>query len=394
MKKSIIILAALIFLAALAEKALAIPAFARKYRMSCTTCHMPFPRLKPYGDEFAGNGFKLADEEAPGYFVDTGDDDLNLLRNFPVAARLDGFVNYEGNAERADFGVPWGVKFLTGGEVTNNIAYYFYFYFDEQGEIAGVEDAYVMFNNLFGIDFDIYVGQFQVSDPLFKRELRLTLEDYNLYKAKPGLSKTNLTYDRGVMLTYGTNFGTSLVFEAVNGNGLAESDAAKIFDSDEGKMFMGRVSQDVGEFARVGGFVYAGSETLAGNSGDVTNNVLYWGPDVTLSYKEKLELNLQYFKRTDSDLYLTEETLYKDYETEGAMAELVYTPQGGLSKWYAAALFNWLETTDGMYDYRSAAAHGGYVLKRNLRLVGELRYDFSDCDNAFGIFSMGFILGV
>ena len=31
----------------------AIPAFARKYSMSCKTCHSPFPYLKPYGNEFA-----------------------------------------------------------------------------------------------------------------------------------------------------------------------------------------------------------------------------------------------------------------------------------------------------------------------------------------------------
>ena len=31
----------------------AIPAFARKYKMSCKTCHAPIPRLKAYGDEFA-----------------------------------------------------------------------------------------------------------------------------------------------------------------------------------------------------------------------------------------------------------------------------------------------------------------------------------------------------
>ncbi|MDZ7763881.1 MAG: hypothetical protein U5K00_05575 [Melioribacteraceae bacterium] len=30
---------------------MAIPAFARKYDMSCTTCHTPFPKLKAYGDE-------------------------------------------------------------------------------------------------------------------------------------------------------------------------------------------------------------------------------------------------------------------------------------------------------------------------------------------------------
>ena len=33
-----------------------------------------------------------------------------------------------------------------------------------------------MFNNLFHSDLDLYVRQFQVSDPLFKRELRLTFK--------------------------------------------------------------------------------------------------------------------------------------------------------------------------------------------------------------------------
>ena len=63
----------------------AIPAFARKYRMSCTTCHAPVPRLaeKAYGDEFAGNGFVLADQEASRYYVETGDKDLDLIRETP-----------------------------------------------------------------------------------------------------------------------------------------------------------------------------------------------------------------------------------------------------------------------------------------------------------------------
>jgi hypothetical protein len=33
----------------------AIPAFARKYQISCQVCHSPvMPRLKAFGDEFAG----------------------------------------------------------------------------------------------------------------------------------------------------------------------------------------------------------------------------------------------------------------------------------------------------------------------------------------------------
>lgn len=69
----------------------AIPAFARKYNMSCQTCHSPFPKIKDYGDEFAGNGFVLADKDAPRYYVETGDSELSLIRDIPLALRLELF---------------------------------------------------------------------------------------------------------------------------------------------------------------------------------------------------------------------------------------------------------------------------------------------------------------
>ena len=49
----------LIILTIVASDVLAIPAFARKYNMTCKTCHSPFPSLKTYGNDFAGNGFQL-----------------------------------------------------------------------------------------------------------------------------------------------------------------------------------------------------------------------------------------------------------------------------------------------------------------------------------------------
>ena len=161
------------------EEILAIPAFARKYSMTCKTCHSPFPKLKPYGDEFAANGFVLKDKDAPRYYVETGDNDLSLIRDLPLAIRLEGYLTYNNNkSENSDFSAPYIIKLLSGGSITKNISYYFYFFFTERGEVAGLEDAFLMFNNLFSSDLDFYIGQFQISDPLFKRELRLTFEDY------------------------------------------------------------------------------------------------------------------------------------------------------------------------------------------------------------------------
>ena len=139
--------------------------------------------------------------------------------------RFDAYFlyDYHKDSHMTDFQTPFGMKLLSGGSISKNIGYYFYFYLSEMGEIAGVEDAYIHFNDLFGADFDLMVGQFQVSDPLFKRELRLTYADYHIYKVRVGDTVTNLTYDRGVMFSLGTDIGLDAFFSVVNGNGKGEA---------------------------------------------------------------------------------------------------------------------------------------------------------------------------
>lgn len=380
----------------ISETAMAIPAFARKYRMSCQTCHAPIPKLKPYGDEFAGNGFQLSDQEARGYYVETGDENLSLLREFPLALRLEGFITYNfGDSERSDFGLPYLMKLLSGGSISDDIAYYFYFYLNERGEVAGVEDAYIMFNNLLGGDFDIYLGQFQVSDPLFKRELRLTLEDYQIYKLSTPYSRANLAYDRGLMLTLGLESGTSFVLEIINGNGIGEANNLHIFDEDDNKNFALRVSQDVGENLRIGAFGYLGMDNIQDGNELTENDLTYYGPDATLFLGDKLELNLQYLWRKDDYTISRGSTLVLDSQTEtsGGLAELIYTPDGDASDWYAVGLLNFANSDLDRLDYKTVTGHLGYLLRRNLRLVGEATYNFTDEENKFMQFSVGFVSG-
>jgi len=271
---------------ALPTESQAIPAFTRRYKISCSTCHAPIPKLKPYGEEFAGNGFIIPESEKKRNYVSGGDDLLWLNRTFPVAARFDAFAVYdEDKTVENDLQTPWGLKLLSGGTLYKNIGYYFYFYLSERGEVAGIEDAYIHFNNVFGSELDVMVGQFQTSDPLMKRELRLTFEDYLFYKTKIGQSLVNLTYDRGIMLTYGIpQTGTDLAALIVNGNGKGPADEQKKFDNDKNKNFAFRLKQGIGEFMSVGGYFYYGKEDLiVKDDPPIANEISYWGPDVNLS---------------------------------------------------------------------------------------------------------------
>jgi len=396
MKKStsagIFIVAVMALLVVPVKKADAIPAFARKYQISCQVCHSPaMPRLKAFGDDFAGDGFRMTDYESPRYFINTGDDRLSLFRELPLAFRFDGHATFNFDDEGSvDFAAPFVLKIISGGELSDKLSYYFYFLMNERGHIAGLEDAFLMYRDLFSTGINIYMGQFSVSDPMFKGELRYTLENYKIYSTSPGESTIDLKYDRGIMLDKGFSTGTSVVFEVVSGSGLSEADEAFVFDKDRYKNMQLKVTQDIGDYVSLGFFGYTGKEVLQNSTGDFVSSVKMYGPDLVLDFNEKLIIGLQYVWRTDSDVFLNpEEPTRTDLMTQGGFAEVIFSPRGDMSTWYLAGLLNWVESDLDLLDYRSATLHAGYLIRRNVRLVTEYTRIFSG--SPYGKLSTGFV---
>jgi len=389
----IALLVTILFFIIPAKPGNAIPAFARKYQISCQVCHSPaMPRLKPFGDDFAGNGFRMTEYESPRYFIQTGDDKLSLFRELPVAIRMDGFTTYNfGNDETSDFAAPFVLKILSGGEISDKLSYYFYFLFSERGSIAGLEDAFVVYNDFMGTGINFTLGQFAVSDPLYKGELRYTLEPYRIYASKPGNSNTDLKYDRGIIFDKGFSTGTTIVGEIVNGNGIGEADYRHLFDNDKYKNFMLRVNQSIGKYISVGVFGYTGKELLYDSFSSHVSKIQMFGPDISFDFDEKLMISVQYLVRTDSWV-LTDgfpSTGLEDARTEGAFAEVIYAPKGDMSKWYLTGLINWVESDYDPLDYASATLHAGYLLRRNMRVVGEFTQQFRGAD--YGKVNVGII---
>lgn len=358
---------ALALLALLAQASWAVPAFARRHNVSCTTCHAPFPKLSEYGEEFAGNGFIMKEEERERDYVTAGDDLLWLNKELPLAVRFDAFgVFNEGAQVDSDLQTPWGVKLLSGGTLTRNVGYYFYFYMAERGEVAGVEDAYIHFDDVRGWPLDIMVGQFQTSDPLMKRELRLSFEDYHIYTTRVGDSGTNLAYDRGVMFVTGLEkTGTDIVAFVVNGNGRAEAGADRAFDSDGRKNVGLRLAQGIGEHLSIGGYAYLGSERPAGGAFD--NDIQYLGPDLNLQWGT-VEFTGQLLLRTDSDPTFSGGD---EVETTGMVAELVVAPRKEKSRLLFTALYNRVDSDLDAHDLETATLSATWLLSRNLRLLAE-----------------------
>lgn len=379
---------------------LEIPAFARKYGVSCSVCHAPVPRLTPAGEAFAGNGFEFQVGEEPRDTVNTGDPLLRLQRSLPLAVRFDAYAQVLSNQKNGqvsnDLQTPWVMKLLSGGQVADKISYYVYFLLTERGEVAGLEDAYLQFTDIAGSGVSIIAGQFQVSDPLFKRELRLPYEDYQAYRVRVGDAAADLTYDRGVMALYSPWEGADVALEVVSGRGLNTAGANRQYDGDNGKSGMLRISQEFGPL-RIGGFGYAGMER---NNG-VRNRINMYGPDATIALGNFGELNAQYYRRKDRDPFFGSCTLAnpcpngatRPFETtvDAAFAEAIFWPQGPGGRVFINALANWIDSDAPVISlrlgeqnsapgflskYRTGSLGLHYVLRRNVRLMAEGGWDF------------------
>jgi hypothetical protein len=382
-----------------------IPAFARKYGFSCSVCHAPVPRLNAFGEQFATNGFVVSPEETPRDTVATGDPLLQLMRDVPLAIRFDAYFRAlsrrEGGEVAYDFETPWVVKLLSGGQVAKKVSYYMYFLLTERGEVAGLEDAYLQFTDIGGSGVSAIVGQFQISDPLFKRELRLEYEDYQPYRVRIGDAVADLTYDRGIMAWRSLWAGADIVGLVVNGQGLSEGNESRSLDRDALKSGALRFSQDIGQL-RVGVFGFWGGERI----GDITNRTWVFGPDATIPLGSIAELNLQYLRRLDDDPFFGAcsiaspcpggVTSNEETTVDMGFAELLWWPAGPTARFYVSGLFNWIDADRPVVSlrlgeqerdpgllarYRTGSLGLHWLLSRNVRLMTEGGWNF-DRDQA------------
>jgi hypothetical protein len=369
-RRSLLLLAALTVGASAlpVASAEAIPAFARRYQFSCSTCHAPVPRLKPFGEAFAARGFRLEDpsEEPPRATYDTGDPTLQLLRELPLAVRLDGYASIKDDVRaETDVEWPWAFKVLSGGPLSDKISYYLYFIL-EKGGVEGLEDAYLQFNEPLNLPFNLMAGQFQVCDPLFKRELRLERFDYEIFRVRVGASPVSLTYDRGLVASWTFPGAVDSVFQVVNGNGIGRADEADSFDEDGLKNVSLRLARTFQDRVRLGVFTYWGRT----NGADVENRTYYIGPDLVVNFSERLQLNAQYLERRDDNPFFVPRP-GEEWETRGGFGELIYLPRGQDGRYAIAALYNNVRSDDPLARRESLSGTLSYLFARNVRATIE-----------------------
>ena len=394
----LIVQVALLWVASL-QMAWGMPEFSRRYDLSCAACHVAFPRLNKFGEQFAADNFRLANWKESA--AKTGDDLLALPAYPPFAVRGQAYVQArEGksidpltgatDSATTDFQSPYLVKVLSSAPLSDNITYYFYAILAEKGANgeALVEDAWFRHADVFGSGIGMLLGQFQLSDLMFPRETRMPFQDFMAYRM------AGITYDRGVL--FDRDVGpVGLALGLVNGNGITDNlninspgyrRPDKMFDNDNSKTVFGRIGTDIGP-VNAGLFGASGKQRsiALGNagldSGDRDTDKRVLGLDLSGDFGGNTYWYAQYlWNRWDGFL---DADPGRDYRWNGGFAGVDYVPN---ERWVFSLLYNYadagdLADTDTIYegiDLNSLSLTASYYFMRNVKGIVEVNIDLLD----------------
>src|SRR5271154_3831226 len=188
-----------------AIKVHALPAFARKYGLPCSSCHLAWPMLSPFGQAFKDNGYQLGnDRDAPIY---------QNPAYWPVTFRMTTFWHRENeNRMQVDdptsttggqtqgnvttHGFDWsGLDFHTGGTLAKNVSFYVLPSSDNTGAFH-FETVFARLDNLAGSSWlNVKLGKFELDNLLSEKRI-LTLTNvsgvYTNYHYQPATENNGL----------------------------------------------------------------------------------------------------------------------------------------------------------------------------------------------------------
>lgn len=190
---------ATLFVILSATPALAIPAFAHRYGVECTTCHTIVPELTAFGQVFSDAGYRWP---AP----------VKTHEAFPVSVK----TNLAYTSATDPTGLPKAivdeVETLLMGPVGQHFAYRYEQYYVDGGNVGKTRDLYVDYNSnplaayrgARAATLDLQAGQFTLPLPTDPETMRPTENHYAVFDQTIGNNPFRFFDDRiGLNARYG-----------------------------------------------------------------------------------------------------------------------------------------------------------------------------------------------
>ena len=157
----------------------AIPAFARKFGLSCSACHEAWPKLNSFGQNFKDNGYQL-----------NNDRDSPIWSNpsyWPVAMRITPHWHYESaSRQRVDSGEGssvertintsgfdlTGIDILTAGTLAKNVSFLLVPSIQSGDGTISFESANIRIDNIKGSPWlNFKFGKYELDTPLTEKRI-------------------------------------------------------------------------------------------------------------------------------------------------------------------------------------------------------------------------------
>ena len=307
----------------------ALPAFARKYGMPCSSCHEAWPKLSPFGQQFKDNGYQMGNDrdapifQSPAYWPVTFRITPQWHRESTNKVAVDQTAS--GEAQVTTHGFDWsGLDFHTAGTLAKDFSFYVLPSSDNTGAFH-FEAVWARLDNIAGSSWlNIKLGKFELDNLLSEKRI-LTLTSisgvYTNYHFQP-------MYQPGVPENPNFVFGIGDNQVGVEWLGHSKDDrtriSASLLSSNDGSPGLPTSRGYDGFFAasrafqlgglglqRVGGFAYIGEAPtyFQYTSGGPANPVAGTGIGnkgyqryglIGMWYLKKFDITTMYFHGTDS----------------------------------------------------------------------------------------------
>ena len=404
MKKSLIVLIAVIFISVLfTESSYGIPAFSRKYGFNCNMCHTAYPKLNDFGQRFRDNGYQLPGQE--------GKEKTVMEIAPPIGIRTNAGASTFSDSKGTTSGFRlYGLDLFAAGVLHKNISALIIYTprIDEPAadytgtsngtnpsQLAALESANFVFSNIIKDAFNVRVGRFEPSYQLVSQRRSLyVIQPYDIYsfsavKNNNGFGNNQLGVEAAGHFRNGFKYGVGFI----NGTGPdPENNLAKDIYANLSMTFGKGDGQSAGQ--RIGLFGYYGWQPTSladltvsptGEANGKENKPFYrLGGSLSLNWETFNLQTLLVMGNDDKAFNLADST--QDYKFTGGFAQLDWA---GLlnNRIVVSALFNWIQppTYDKSRTFKAISGLVRYYLGSwsavNVALHAEYTYRIFGSDN-------------
>ena len=307
--------AAIILMLTFPKKSLAIPAFARKYKTSCATCHNGFPKMNAFGEAFRRNGYQFPGHTDPEFIkeepVSLGSEGnkrafpdaiwpSTIPGSSPISLFLNGEIDYNPKEDpRFTFdGLGSSIETIAGGTFGEDLSFWGQASLGSDG--LELNRVFMIFSNLIGdtYAFNARVGVFEpglfsfsthrawmegywFTTRPFRDDMAWTFEETQKGIELNGMAEGRFGYSAGILEGFGSPHSdkdyyahATYKFSGMPLDGVVEGGPAP-----------GGSQPYVDNSLTIGTFVYSGNAVIGSDSALQENKFTEFGGDFNAFYE-------------------------------------------------------------------------------------------------------------